>query len=518
MPYRGFGRTKMSTKVNIIANVLGRAWAAVMSFAFVPLYIRFMGIEAYGLVGFFASMLAIFFVLDMGLSVTLNRELARLGGSANDREAARTLVRTLETIYWAVGVVIAGVIVAAAPAIAHHWLNVDSLPVQEAVWAIRLMGITALFRWPVSLYTGALLGLRRQVPLNVIISLGALIQGGGAVLILWLVSSSVTAFFLWQSFAAFLQFTTLFLVTWHYLPLARHRARFTAEALRSIAGFSAGVFGITILSAVLTQLDKLLLSKLVALEEFGYYTLAGAIAAILVTAAGAIYNAVFPVFSSLVATERIDELRIFYHRSCQLLSVMLIPVAVFVAFFSHELLRAYIHDPLTVERTWRLLTLQMTGSCFLALMLNPLGLQLAYGWVRLSLYKNLVAVALFVPTLLYMVYHFGAIGAAVTWNMLTLGYFIFEIQIMHRRLFPGDQWRWYLVDVGIPASVSIAIAIVARFVVRPEMPLGLALAVIGGAGASALGLSALATPATRAVLIEQFHRLMKSRQTPAQRA
>ena len=63
-------------KQNIIANFGGKAWQALMSLAFVPLYIKFMGIESYGLVGIFASLLALFGLLDMGLSTTLNRELA----------------------------------------------------------------------------------------------------------------------------------------------------------------------------------------------------------------------------------------------------------------------------------------------------------------------------------------------------------------------------------------------------------------------------------------------------------
>ena len=48
-----------------------------MSLAFVPLYIKFMGIESYGLVGIFVSLPALFGVLDMGLSTTLNRELTK---------------------------------------------------------------------------------------------------------------------------------------------------------------------------------------------------------------------------------------------------------------------------------------------------------------------------------------------------------------------------------------------------------------------------------------------------------
>ena len=59
---------------------------ALMSFAFVPLYIRFMGMEGYGLIGVFTTMLAIFALLDLGLGLTVNRELARL--SADDTRRA----------------------------------------------------------------------------------------------------------------------------------------------------------------------------------------------------------------------------------------------------------------------------------------------------------------------------------------------------------------------------------------------------------------------------------------------
>ncbi len=64
-------------KRNIIANFAGQGWAALMALAFVPLYIKFLGIEAYGLIGFFAMLQGAFQILDFGLSQTMNREMAR---------------------------------------------------------------------------------------------------------------------------------------------------------------------------------------------------------------------------------------------------------------------------------------------------------------------------------------------------------------------------------------------------------------------------------------------------------
>lgn len=497
----------LSTKRTAIANVSGRLWSALMSFAFVPFYLRFMGPEAYGLVGFFTSMLATFFVLDMGLSTTLNREMARLSVEKDGIAVARTLMRTLETIYWAVGVAIGLLVVVIAPLIAQRWLNTANLTADQVAHAVQLMGVSLMLRWPVFLYQGALMGMRRHVSMNLIMSLASALQGGGAVLVLWLVSRSPTAFFGWQIIASGVQIVLLAGVTWSSLRMRGHRPRFERTALRSVLSFSAGITGITLLSVVLTQLDKLLLSKLLPLDQFGYYTLATAIAAVLTTAAAAIYGAVFPALSRLVAAERIDELSVLYHRSCQALSLLIFPVAMTLIFFSHELLAVYTQSKVIADASWKVLSILTVGYTLLAVMTLPLALQLSFGWVKLSLYKNVVAVLVFVPLLVLMVRHYGALGAALVWVMLTLGYFLVEVQIMHRRLLPGEAWRWYFTDVGAPALSSFAVMGLARLALPPGLAnLGVLLAICIAA-LVALACSTLASPFGRNMIRRLYARI-----------
>lgn len=45
-------------QVNLASNFAGKAWTALMSLAFLLVYVRYLGIEAYGLVGFFATLQA----------------------------------------------------------------------------------------------------------------------------------------------------------------------------------------------------------------------------------------------------------------------------------------------------------------------------------------------------------------------------------------------------------------------------------------------------------------------------
>ena len=54
------------------------------------------------------------------------------------------------------------------------------------------------------------------------------------------------------------------------------------------------------LSLLLTQLDKVMLSKLVSLEQYGYYALAAAVANLLYMVITPVSQAYYPHFSSLV--------------------------------------------------------------------------------------------------------------------------------------------------------------------------------------------------------------------------
>src|SRR3990172_3106780 len=178
-------------KRNIVANFGGNIWTGLMGLVFVPLYIHFLGIEAYGLIGIFATLLAVFGLLDMGLSSTLNREMARLSVQEGKSQEMRDLVRTLEIPYWAVGLLLSVIVCLLAPFIAYRWVNVENLAPRTVQTAIVLMGLAVAFQWPMSLYSGGLMGLQRQVILNAINVVMATFRGLGAVLILWLVSPTV---------------------------------------------------------------------------------------------------------------------------------------------------------------------------------------------------------------------------------------------------------------------------------------------------------------------------------------
>ena len=52
--------------------------------AFTPLYLKLLGVEAYGLIGFYSTLLAMLAFADMGFTATLTREIARFDKNKKD--------------------------------------------------------------------------------------------------------------------------------------------------------------------------------------------------------------------------------------------------------------------------------------------------------------------------------------------------------------------------------------------------------------------------------------------------
>lgn len=443
---------------NLVANLAGRGWAALMAVAFVPWYIHYLGIEAYGLVGFFATLQAALALLDLGLSTAINHGLATLatrdGSAANQRD----LVRTMEVINWGMAALVGVMVAALAPFIATHWLDARHLDPDSVRRALVLMGIAIALRWPSNLYSGALTGLQRQPSVNLISSAGATLAHLGVIAVLaWLVPT-VEAFFAWHALAAAVQTVAFGWWVRRCLPaVPGHPGRFSREVLARHWRFAVGISGISVLTLLLMQTDKIILSKLLPLEEFAYYALASTVANALLMLVNPLFTAAFPAFSAAAASGDSAGLRAGYHRSCKLAACMVLPPALTIAVFPAYLLWVWSGDHELASQAGPLLGILVLGSALNGLMNIPYAIQLAHGSTRLVLQCNLVAVLVQVPMVIGGAIFCGAGGAALGWPLLNLGYVVFVAPLIHQRFLPGAQREWLLRDTAPPLLLTSAV-------------------------------------------------------------
>lgn len=458
-----------SLKLNTIANFAGRGWTAVLAFLFIPIYIKALGIESWGLIGFFMTLLAILNLLDMGLSATLNRELARLSARQHTSREQCDLVRTLETVYW-IGAALLGLLVlAAGPVVARYWINSQDLPIETVTAAVRMAGLVFIFQFPFALYQGGLMGLQRQVLLNGVLAGMGTLRGLGAVAVVWWISPTIQAFFAWQLLVSVLQTFALRSCLWRLLPRDAKRPRFRKASLLSIWRFAAGMTGIALVTVFLTNLDKVLLSMLLPLDKYGYYMVGASAANGIYMLSAPLFIAAFPRFSQMVAAGDHERVARLYHLLCQTVAVVVLPVVAVVAMFSPEALMIWTRDPAIVEDAHLFVTLLVIGTGLNCLVGIPYALQLASGWTKLAFCQNIVSVIVVVPALIISTRLYGGAGAAVIWVALNASWVLITPHIMHRRLLPTEKWRWYLSDVAKPLLAVVVAAGVVRLLVPLEM-------------------------------------------------
>jgi len=488
-------------KKNTVVNFVGRLWSSIIAILFIPIYIDFIGIEAYGLVGIFLSLLAFSAVLDLGLSTSLNKELAHMSiHPENNAQDMKNLVRTLELVYWALALLIAVIIALAAPLLTQYWITPKSLSQDHVFQAIVLMGIAIACQWPFTLYSGGLMGLQQQVKQNIILVIFSTLRAIGAIGVLWLVSPTIQAFFIWQTLVSIIQTVTTGMILSKCLPPSSEASQFNLTLLKKIWGFTSGVMLITIMAVFMTQLDRIILSKMLSLEMFGYYTLAILVASSVALLASPIQAAVFPRFSQLVSKGDEKELARLYHTSSQWVSLAVIPVTAIIALFSEQILFLWTQDQEIVAHTHTLVSLLIIGSALNAIMLLPYSLQLAHGWTRLANFMCLASVILLIPSMIYLTSMYGAMGAAFAWVALNCGWAMIFIPLMHRKLLKSELFHWYFQDFAIPLT-GVCIVMLPAYLWQPDLnTVFMQLIWLALILASSTSIAALLTPASRATL------------------
>jgi O-antigen/teichoic acid export membrane protein len=489
---------------NLVANYAGFAVRGLMGVAFIPFYIARLGPESYALIGIYALLQVWLGVLDVGMRPALAREMARYTAGAIDTNSVRTLLRSAEAVTTATGTLAALLIWGASAWLAQAWLSPRDLSPEVVKQAIGVMGLVVGLRFVEGLYGSSLLGLQMQVQDNLVSTTLAIARYGGAAVVMLAGHATIQAFFYWQALCSVAAIAVYALVVYRRLPSTGRVTRPSLSRLRAIGAFAAGSVAISFLALLVTSLDRVMLTRILSLENFAWYAMASTVAMQIYAAATPIATAFYPRFTELVAQNSDEQLRRAYHQAAQYVSVVVGSVSATVIAFGPQILMVWTGDPRLTGQVAPILQVLVIGSAMHCLNWMPFYLKLAHGWTSLSIWINVVTLAILVPALLYVAPRYGGIGTAWLWVGVNCGYLLFDAALTHRRILTTEFWPWVRRDLLIPVGAAGAVAALGR----AGLPAGLGrveLAIwIVGVAALCLATSGLITPSTRATVRSGF--------------
>ena len=440
-----------SVKNNIAANLIAGVWITLLTAAITPLQVNLLGIESYGLIGFIATLQIVFSAFDLGLSSTLTREIA--SDTSADKKRSENLIRTASAIYWLFALLVGIVLARLANLLAANWFNAKTLSVGEIEAAIYLIVLFLALRWPVALYTGILNGLQKMVVVNIvkvtIVSVRLLVG-----ILVILIYRDVESFLLWTAISAFIEVITYFLVCQRYCQFALWKLKIHLGAIKAVWGFSLTMSAISILALFISQFDRIIVSSLEGLTNFGYYTLAYNTSAITSLVISAVSTAMLPSFSAWQANPSISVLQTRYLHAMNVILFLVGGASFALIFFGKIVLTLWIgHN--AAAAAYLPLALLAAGFWLNAAVSNSYSVAVALGKPSLPLMVSAASAVPYAALLYYLVLSYGIVGAAMAWLILNSCYVIILVPLVHRKLLALPTAAWLVRILGLFAVLGV---------------------------------------------------------------
>ena len=443
-------------KLNIIANFFGRLWGIASNFFFIPLYIHYLGFDSYSVISFTLVIAGLMAVLDAGLTATLSRELARKDVCKEDKYQ---IFKTLESSYFVVVVLCVFIVFSLSSVIAEKWLNLNTFNPDQVSYFIKIMSFDIAFQLLLRFYLGGMLGIEKQVKAN-LYQVGWGVLRNGMVLIIIMFSPSLESFFYWQVFSTI--FVTLLLKLSVEKELVGSYvfiffSKIDRKIFKKVWRFAMGMMLISFISALNTQMDKILISKLLPISSLGHYMLAVSVATGILVLVSPIATAVLPRFTAQYSSGKNNEAILLFSKASTFVSIVVFAVMSNMIFFSKEILWAWTGDmDLSIQASLALPYLAIAMS-MLALQFLPFHIAIANGYTKLNNQMGILTLIFIIPIHWILSPRWGVIGAALTFLITQLLSWFIYVYYINKKFLKVKISDIYLKQMLVPLVLTIVI-------------------------------------------------------------
>lgn len=438
----------MNIKRNVISNYIGQIYISLIGIIVYPFYLDYLGPEAYGLVGFFIVLQAWLQLLDMGMTPTIGRQIAYARGDGGSFFEFKKQLRSIEIIFVALALLFVIAVFVSKEWVANSWLKIDDLDLSQVTYVLSLIGVTISLRWVMSLYKSGINGLELQVWLNVFNIIFVSIRFLGALLLLHWFSIDYVIFFEFQLLISL--FELVILISKFYISLpetGKVEIKIYYREIKAIFPFALSIGYTAGIWVLITQLDKLLLSKTLSLAEYGYFTIVAILSSGFLQLSAPIGNALMPRMTFLLASNQKDNMLILYRKATQLMAIFMLSLSGFIAVYADEVLYVWTGNSEVAEWASPILFWYIIGGGLASLVSFQYYLQYVFGNLKLFVLINTITAVIYIPVIMLVVFEYGPLGTGIVWFVLHSVGFVFVTYIVHKKFAPNLHSIWLMEDI-----------------------------------------------------------------------
>lgn len=359
------GRASLAVR-NAASGFFALGWLSLLSFLTIPIYIRLLGTSEWGLVAACASLQILSNFIDIGFSQIVPRWSAQ---EARNPARLCRYIALFRRIYIGLGLLLFVVLQASADCLAHKWFQVLQNRSADLEIAIRIVSFQFLFQFVNSLHTGLWNGLQLQVRSNARACVFGTLKHTAALLALTIGPRQAWVYALAFTVVALLELSINAVSVNRQLECRSREAPSDVAitpVLKEVAVLSGGI----LIGLLASQLDRIILSRTVSVDQFGIYTIVATLALAFLQLQAPITRAYFPIIVHDIESHG----RVSWGTMRRLFAGALITATVpslVASFFSEGILELWLADPKIVS----------AGAAPLRLLLLAVALNSLYGCI-----------------------------------------------------------------------------------------------------------------------------------------
>jgi O-antigen/teichoic acid export membrane protein len=392
-----------------LLNLVGQVIPLLAGVATVPLIVRGLGPERFGLLSIAWVVLSYSAVFDLGLGRASTKFVAE-ALARGERERVSAIVAAAVTAQGILGVAGGLIFVLAAPVLVSAWLKVPAPLMEEATEAFRLLGLAVPLVMVSGSLSGALQGAQRfdlvnavQVPATVGVYLAALT---GALLGLGLVAVMALIVLLRAVAVVGLLLTyTRYLAGFQSFPASMFRTLFSFGGWVSVSNL---IIPITVYS------DRFLIATFGDMSAAGHYVASYELAnRILLLVPAAVSIALFPELTNKLSADDLHAFLTLSKRSWKYLLIALVPMGITCSVFASEILAVAFGGQYVMDApVFRILTVAavLNGLAYV-----PFTAAMAAGRPDVIAKYHIIELPFYMVVAILLVQRFGITGAGLAW-------------------------------------------------------------------------------------------------------
>lgn len=419
---------------NTLLNLVGRIIPLVLALATIPILIKAIGTDRYGLLALFWVIVGYLGLLDMGIGRTTTKFVAeRLASNRNDE-----IPVVVWTSWWmlaALGTIAGLVLVALIPVLVDHVLKVPAYLNREASASMYWLALMLPFAISIAGMQGLLEAQQRFDILNAI-QIPANITGYVIPVAISFYTKDLSAVVVALLVARIIVWGVYFWSCLRSMPALRTHWKMSGRHLGEMLRFGGWLSISNIVGPLMVNLDRFVIGALVGLQAVAYYTVPYSLVTQLWIIPASLIPVLFPVFSGLAAN-RGAALGRMYRHAVKYIFLAMVPFAIGLMALSGDVMSIWLGSEFALKSSTVMAVLTL-GVLLNSLAQVPFALVQASGRPDVTAKFHLLELVPYLALVWWATSNYGILGTAVVW-LLRVGVDACLLFWFANCLLPKDQ-------------------------------------------------------------------------------